>query len=372
MQTKPEQNQTNPHPIEGRAATLNDIAQALGLTQATVSYALSGKGRVAPQTRQAVLDTAKKLDFRPNPHAQRLIKGRSNDTVGLFAWSLDLGVATLKLQILQNLLVQQGFRAPIHVCGNSPLTDDTSSQVEAMRNLCAQSPRAIVCNMVSLRPEVWRELERFRAQGGLVICYDSPVEAELDQVLFDREHNAYLAARHLLELGHREIAFYGGWDKPNPQRKAGFERALAEFDLKPQPKWTTWQGDDEARAADGFCEQAGLRLANLFMALKKRPTAIQISDDIVAAVFMTELLRRGVQIPEEISIVGADDLPLATYISAIALTTVSQPVAAIAAAVVELLKERIGDTSSHGARQIIVQGELVPRQSTKALVAGAD
>lgn len=372
MQTKPQQNQTKPRPIEGRAATLNDIAQALGLTQATVSYALSGKGRVAPQTRQAVLDTAKKLDFRPNPHAQRLIKGRSNDTVGLFARSLDLGVATLKLQILQNLLVQQGFRAPIYVCGNSPSTEDTNSQVEAMQNLCAQSPRAIVCNMVSLRPEVSRELERFRAQGGLVICYDTPVEAELDQVLFDREHNAYLAARHLLDLGHREIAFYGGWDVPNPQRKAGFERALAEFGLEPRPEWVSWEGTDEARAADGFCEQAGLRLAELFLKLKTRPTAIQISDDIVAAVFMAELLRRGVQVPHEVSIVGADDLPLATYISAIPLTTVSQPVAAIAAAVVELLTERIGDTSSHGARHVIVRGELVQRQSTRPLRSSTD
>ena len=366
MQTKTKPNQIETRPIEGRAATLNDIARALGVTTATVSYALSGKGRVSTQMREAILETAKRLDFRPNPHAQRLIKGRINDTVGLFAWGLDLGVVTLKLQFLQNLLVERGYRAPIYVCSSSPNLEESSAQVEAMQNLCAQSPRAIVCNTGLLDNQVLRELERFRGQGGLVICYDTPLDASFDQVLFDREHNAYLGARHLLELGHREIAFYGGWDAPNPQRKAGFERALSEFGQQPRRQWTQWKGADDARYAGGFCERAGVRLAQLFLDLKTRPTAIQISDDIVAAVFMSELLRRGVRIPDELSVVGADDLPLATYISAVPITTVSQPVAAIAAAVVELLLERINQPQNTAPRQIVVQGELIARQSASA------
>lgn len=256
MYTTPEKSQVNPRPIEGRAATLNDIAQSLGLTRATVSCALSGKGRVAPQTRQAVLETAKKLDFRPNPHAQRLIKGRSHDTVGLFAWGLDLGVATLKLQLLQNLLVQRGYRAPIHVCRSSLTAEGRDFHVEEMRNLCAQSPRAIICNTSLLDPRVLRELERFRDQGGLVVCYDLPAAVECDQVLFDREHNAYLAARHLLELGHRDIAFYGGWNVANPQRRAGSERAVDEFQVNPRPEWANWKHDrKEGEDESGFREK---------------------------------------------------------------------------------------------------------------------
>lgn len=354
--------------LETRSVTLSDIATTLGITKATVSYALSGKGRVAPETRELVLETAQKLGFRPNQHAQRLANGRCHDTVGLFAWSLDLGVTTRKLQLLQNLLAQRGYRAPIHVCGESLGGDDANFQVEAMSDLCAQSPLGIICNTGLLHCGVLRELERFRAKGGLVVCYDTPVEVECDQVLFDRQHNAYQAARHLLELGHRHIAFYGGWEKPNPQRRAGFEQAHREFGVALRPQWLL-RGGGRPEDKGGFSEETGADLADVFLALLPRPTAICLSDDAVAAAFIAELLRRGVRVPHDISVVGADDLPLATYISAVPLTTVSQPVVRIAQTIVQLLCERAKGESTGAPRQIVLHGELIRRQSTARIDA---
>lgn len=353
-----------------RATTMQDVAQALGLTKATVSYALNGKGRVSPETRQVVLDAVRKMNFRPNPHAQRLNSGRCHDTVGLFTFSLDLGVTTRKLQLLQQLLSEQGYHAPIHVCGGESSGIDAEFQAEAMGNLRLQRPLAIICNTLSLHPQALEELQLYIAEGGVAVCYDVAVDVDCDQVLFDREDNTHAATRHLLELGHRRIAFHGGWEEPHPLRLAGYRRALREFGVEMQHEWLLSGRQTSGRHEErgGTDEENGACLVDSFLNLSSRPTAACITDDAVAAAFVAELGRRGVPVPAAVSVVGQDDLPLAAYVSAVPLSTVSQPVEAIVREVVRLLTERLTERLAGQApptpRRHTLRGELIQRQST--------
>lgn len=366
MKQTPE-TQTIEAPVsELRVTTMQDIAQELGLTKATVSYALNGKGRLSSATRQAVLETAQKMDFRPNPHAQRLTNGRCYDTVGLFTFNLDLGVTTRKLQLLQKLLAERGYRAPIHVCGGGLSVPDAQFQAEAMNNLRLQRPLAIICNTLGLHSEALQELRHYIAEGGVAVCYDVPVDVECDQILFDREHNTHAATRHLLELGHRRIAFHGGWETPNPLRLAGYRRALDEFGVEMQPEWLLRGEHTSGRHEEqgGYDEENGARLVDLFLGLSSRPTAACITDDAVAAAFVAELGRRRVRVPDDVSVIGQDDLPLAAYLSAVPLSTVSQPVEAIADQVVHMLAERLAGHAPAAGRRKTLYGELIRRQST--------
>lgn len=347
-----------------RAVTIQDVARHAGVAKATASYALSGKGQLALETREAVLMAARELGFEPNLNAQRLSSGRCTDTIGLFAVRLDLGVSAQKLQRIQSLLCARGYRVPVFTGGfqldGQPANDqDTAAFLSDLRR---QKPLAIICNAVSLGPASLAELERFQGEGGTLVVYDHPNTLDCDKVVFDRTHNTYLAAKHLLELGHREIGLYMPGDYPAPlpnkphPRIAGFRQALEEFGATLNPQWL-WHG--------GQYEEGGAILGEKFLALKHRPTALCVVNDAAAVAFCSTLLRAGLRVPEDVSVVAHDDLPIARYFS-IQLTAVSNPVEAIAQNAVELLLHRLHNPAAPFSTRVL-RGELTPRASTRAL-----
>jgi LacI family transcriptional regulator len=356
----------NQQRIGTEAATMQDIADALGVTKTTVSKALNDKGRLSAQTREAVLAMAQQLNFQPNQQARTLSNGRNYNTVGLFALLLDLGLGTRKLQLLQHALAQKGFKTPIHVCGMHTAAHEKDSQVEAMASLIAQRPVGIICNTSRLCDEALDGLWRFQEQGGVVTCYDNQVDIDCDQVIFDRSHNTYTATRHLLELGHRDIAFSSGVYVSDPRRVVGYRSALAEFGVEMRDDRLI-HGDITGAAAEyngGINEEIGVRLAHIVLDLKPRPTAIVIVNDQVAAAFIAESLRRGMRVPEDISVVSLDNLPLAAFTSAVPITVVSQPVEEITSGTLDFLLSRIEGNETGPARRLVVQGTLIERQST--------
>jgi DNA-binding LacI/PurR family transcriptional regulator len=365
MKTNASQNgQTQSRPVRSkipRAVTLQDVARAVQLSECTVSQVMNGKGRISQQTRDRVRQVARELCFQPNPAGQQLAIGHRNETVALFAMTLDSEVATQKLQILQHLLSESGFSTPLYVCGH-PRRSGSFNQAEVVRNLRLLRPRAIICNDPGLDQSTLEELRLFMDEGGTVVCYDNAVELDCDQVVFDREHNTYLAARHLLELGHRRIGFHLGVSgRRYPKtRLAGLQRALDEYNAPLQSQWLDVPDDN-------LHEGAGLRLAQRFLAQEERPTAMCIVNDHTAAAFLAYVLRSGLRVPQDVSIVSHDDLPLASLVTTVTLTSVSQPVEAIASQVARLLEERLNGEYKGASRTIEVRGELLVRESSAPL-----
>ena len=256
---------------------------------------------------------------------------------------------------------------PIYACPERA-GDSGQSQAAQIKHLCRQRPRAIVCAAQMIAPDVFRELEAYQRAGGIVVSYDSPVPLACDQVIFDREDNAYQAARYLMERGHRQIGIgmsrtpawlSGAPAVPQAYRLKGFRRALEEFGALPREEWLF---------ENPPYEEGGVAMARRFLRLSERPTGLCIVNDYVAFAFMVDVMRAGVRVPQDVSIVSHDNQPIASRCP-VPMTSVSQPTEQIAQAVVSMLLERM-EGYGGAPRTITVRGELVARDSVAPPAAG--
>ncbi len=343
--------------------TIDDVAVALGMHKSTVSKALSGTGNVSLRTRARVRSTATELGYEPNPVAQRLANGYRNPTVYIFSGSLDLGLTTQKIRLIQQQLTARSLEVPLYTCP-TPTGDSGQAQVDQIRQLCRQRPRAIICAVPMVAPETFRELEAYQREGGIVVSYDTPVPLDCDQVIFDREDNGYQAARCLLLHGHTRVGIgmsktpprpAGSVDTPQSQRLRGFLRALSEFAVPFRPEWLF---------ENAHYEEGGEEMARRFLSLHDRPSGICIVNDYVAFAFMVDITRSGLRVPEDISIVSHDNQSIASRCP-VPMTAVSHPAEQIAAKVVDMLLERL-DGFDGPPRTLTIRGELVNRESVRS------
>lgn len=346
-----------------KRTTIEDVAAAVGVTKSTVSLVLANKGKASEARREEIWRMARKMNYEPNPHAQRLVTGRSDNTVALFSLSLDLNVGTKKLQFLHSLLLSAGFEVPIYAAGDR---SQAQEQAQLMKMLRLQRPTAIVLNTNGVLPETVELLRRYRDEGGAVVCYDMPLDIDCDKVIFDRKENTYLAVKHLLDLGHREIALAEPMSATDSMRYAGFKQALADCGLEPRMDWML--GSEVQEGAELFSdayEISGVIMARRFVELDPRPTAVCLLDDYTAVGFAAELERLGVRVPADVSIVSHDDSPIAQW-GPLQLTTAVHPVKDIATAAFDLLTRRLKFPETT-TREVIVHGELIVRQSAMAI-----
>jgi LacI family transcriptional regulator len=342
-----------------RNVTMQDIADIVGVSKAAVSQTFAGRGRISKAKRQTILETARKLGFEPDPHARRLSTGSFDNLIGLFSLDLDLGTETLKLSHIQQLLMERGFDVSLHAFGFLRVKELSGTEA-LLRQLCRLKPRAIICNTRDLHEPVLQLLKPYQESGGIVICYDYPVQLACDQVIFDRANNATLATRYLLKAGHRRIGIHPGHRYPRdkrfiPLRLAGFKSTLKESNVPLRKNWIFY--------SERTYEEAGQDIAEQFLALpiRQRPSALYIVNDRTAAAFVHTVMRQGVKVPEELSIVSDDDLPSASTCY-VPLTAVSQPVQQIAKTVVQLLEERLKNPEI-APRYNVIKGKLISRRS---------
>lgn len=350
-----------------KAPTIHDVASALGMHKSTVSLALSGKGNISPETRMRVQAIAKQLGYEPSLLAQRLAAGNQNPAVCIFSGNLDVGLATEKILMIQRAMSVRSYDVPIYTCA-STTGDADALQAAQIKQLCRQRPRAIICAGQMLLHSVFEELEQYQRSGGIVVGYDLPIPLACDQVIFDREDNAYQAARHLLERGHRKIGIgmsnaipWRSEDSRDPRwfRLQGFRRALREFGAPAREDWFF---------QNALYEAGGAEMARRFVAMSDRPTGLCIVNDYVALAFMVEAMRMGVRIPEDVSVVGHDNQPISLYCP-VPLTSVSQPAARIAEEVVAIVDERLNGSDAP-PKTVILTGDLVMRDSVTGPVSG--
>ena len=337
---------------ENKSATINDIALAAGVGKATVSLSLNGRGNISATTRRRILEVAQRLNYEPNLQARSLSNGRSESIV-LVSAGMFPGVYAGTIACLQNLLYEQGYEVPVHGFQAHHFVEP-ERQESAMRALRQQRPRAVVCHSVNLHPSALQELERYVREGGILVCYDHPIDLPVDQVIIDSEGMAYQSTVHLLDLGHREIGYFSsGLRLPGDRRLEGFCRALRERDIEVRHDWV-FDGPP--------FETGGVLVAEEFLKLKPRPTGMVIVNDVSAGAFINEIGRAGLSVPSDVSVVGHDDAPCASIWQP-RLTTVRHPVEAVAGGVVELLLDRLAGNAA-APRRRVARGELVVRESS--------
>jgi DNA-binding LacI/PurR family transcriptional regulator len=291
------------------------------------------------------------LGYEANPHAQRLANGGVNNMVAIFA-GIDLGIATLRLWQVQGQLNEMGYITDVHLMP-SYVSQQEQRQISILRDLRRLNPAAIVSQSMGLDKGALAELQQYQDRGGILVTFDDPIDLACDQVVFDQVDSTYQAAIHLLDMGHRAINYcQASHHDPHEPRRQGVCRALRERGVAPLLEQLCYVELNES---------GGRAMAERYFALKKKPTAI-ISNDAAAAVLMHALIRRGVRVPEELSVVGYDDtLPAQTAI--VPITSVAYPVKEVGRHVADLVQSRLNGLYKGPPRRIDVKGELVQRES---------
>lgn len=332
-------------------ATISDVARRANVSTATVSYVLNGSQRVSEETRARVLQAAKELGYQPNALARGLVKNQTRN-IGLviprtaeYVFS-DPYFAELLKGICTVIAREDYFLVLSLLTG----VEDFGRVMTGLINQRRVDGVIMVCT--ARDSEEVARLQTANIPFTLIgTCY----LPEVTSIDVDNEHGAYLAARHLLDLGHRRIAYIAGDMRYENavQRYKGFQRALTEAGCQVAD---VYPGD--------FTQAAGVAGARHVLQNNPEVTAIACASDLMAHGAMSAARDLGYSIPHDLSIVGFDDIPLSQE-SEPKLTTVRQPIARLGFLATERIIAMIEDREdpAEGDKQIL-QTELVVRCST--------
>ena len=336
----------------GAAVTLRDVARVAGVHPATVSRALNEETRalVNEATARRVLKAAEKLGYQPNPIARGLKTNRSF-TIGVL-------IPDLTNPLFPPIL--RGIEDRLETAGYTPLTANTDNDPER-ELLDAQAMRARqVDGIIAATARRDHRLHDALLEAGieLVLVNRRQQELPVSSATADDTLGMRLAVEHLLSLGHTRIAHLAGpLDySTGLDRHESFLETMRAAGFDPDP--------DLVLVAEVFREPEGERLCGQLLDEGRDFTAIAAANDLLALGCYDAFAERGVRCPEDVSVVGFNDMPY-TARFAPPLTTIHIPHYEIGAAAAELMLERLADGESP-EREIRLEPSLVVRQSTSA------
>jgi LacI family transcriptional regulator len=341
---------------EVEVASIREVAKRSGVSVATVSRVLNGTAPVSEAVRERVLESARTLDYAPSAAARTLVRRRSQ-LIGValftgadhpalsqpFVQDVLVGIGAATVPVGYDILLLTGARE----CEPLPASFLQRARAHHVDGLVLlgvdRHDPALVELLHSTLPAVAIDIEVSGPRTGFVAS--------------DSVDGARCAVRHLHELGHTRIATIAGlpWTKPGGDRLAGFRAELAELGLE-CPDAYVREGD--------FYLETGTESARALLGLPERPTAIFAASDLMAAGAVQAAREAGLRVPEDVSIVGFDDVQLAQLLDP-PLTTIRQDRAGLGAAAAGALLELVADAEAEPpARTLPV--ELVVRGSTAA------
>lgn len=320
-----------------------DVAKKSGLSVVTVSRVLNGSGSVRANNRQKVLDAIKELDYRPNAAARSLASGKTG-IIGLIVTSLRDSFFESVVQELNEVLALQGYYLAISISKDiSP--DGTHYLIQEDR----------VDGMILLSPveEDHYVLELKRRGIPYVLIDNQNPDNDAYSVTIDNFKGGYEATSHLLALGHTSIAHLCGQEmfRSTQERRNGFLQALQEKGLTP---FEVVHGKFDIGMGYDTCKR--------WLKEGKLPTAVFTGDDNIALGVINALVEAGIQVPEQVAVIGYDDYHIASRLHPY-LTTIRQPSDKIGQAAAEMLLNRISGKMKRGAG-VKINPELIEREST--------
>lgn len=343
---QPEFSKTSTRTLAG--VTIIDVAREAGVSYTTVSRVINAKDNVRPDKRERVLAAMERLGYVVNQHARTLAGGRSQ-MVGMLVHDLSTNYVSEIVRGIETSLDATPYDLMLYTTHRRPGRE--SSYIAQMSN-------GIVDGLLIVSPRTDREtlaLLRQREVPHVIIDHRDPT-GHNPTVSVTNWQGAYEATSYLLELGHRRIGFItGALDIDcSQERFYGYRTALEAAGLAVDVSLVR-EGD--------FQRQRGYEAASELLALPERPTAIFASNDLSAFGALEAIHDHGLQVPDDISLVGFDDIPPAAHVHP-ALTTVRQPLHHMGQVAMEMLLHSIEGRSA--VEQAELPTELVIRRSCQA------
>jgi len=333
--------------IPRKAIRIKDVADEAGVSAATVSHVINDTKFVTGATRQKVLRAIKRFNYYPNVNARTLASGRSN-IIGLLVSDIANPFFPELVKSVEAAAFEHGYNV-ILINTNY----DTRRAADYVRRLIELKVAGVALMTSELDPELIDELARRQVR---VVFHNLGTAGEhMSNILVDYATGIEEAVRHLVSLGHRRIAHIAG---PNRFRSAVVRRKAFLDAMKPHfpraPEPAIYEGD--------FKFEGGQRAACEILAADELPTAVVVANDMMALGAMQQFKLAGLTIPQDISVVGFDDIAFAA-ISDPPLTTVCSPRVEIGRKAIEALIAIIRHPSQKGL-ETRVSTYLVTRGST--------
>jgi DNA-binding LacI/PurR family transcriptional regulator len=312
-----------------------------------VSRVINDKGEVSPETRARVLEAIEELGYRPNAVARSMVAGRTH-TLGCISPNLtDYTFASMI----------EGAQAEARRLGYFILTGSAGAEAE-VKPLLEEMLNRRVDGFLILNPRVDSRFRHFLplVEKGTPVVYlkNTPNGAAVSSVCCNDREGGYLATRYLLDLGHTAIATILGphYEECTSDRLAGYRQALADAGLVPEPRLVAG-GDWSARS--------GYRATQHLLAAGLPFTSIFVQNDTMAVGAIRALREAGHAVPGDVSIIGYDDIPLASFFDP-PLTTIRQPTEEFGQRAAQSLIEAIHDPG-RPPEQIWLRAQLIERAS---------
>ncbi|XVV15095.1 LacI family DNA-binding transcriptional regulator [Actinoplanes sp. CA-131856] len=327
-------------------ATIRDVARVAGVSDGTVSNTLNRPHLVNAETRERVMAAVAEVGYVPNAAARALRVGRTR-AIGLVV--LDFGNPFFAE-------VAGGAEQEATTVGAEVALFNTGiGRLEREKRLLHRLAESRLDGLVITPNDVDDPLLAIIEERGtpvVVLGREVPTRRR-SAVRGDDLLGGELAARHLLELGHRRLGF-AGWR--HDERYLGAAATAAEVGAT-----VTWMGTDSDGLADGL--RIGARLAAL--PVGERPTAVFCANDLIAAGLVQSVTHQGWRIPRDLAVVGFDDTDLASAAAAVELTSVRQPAAELGQAAVRLVLDEANEPGRQ-PQDVVFRPQLVIRESTRA------
>ncbi len=331
--------------------SIREVAEQAGVSLGTVSNVLNRPEVVAETTRLRVQAVIEQLGFVRNGSARQLRAGRSNH-LGLVVLDVTNPFFTEVARGVEDVANEAGY---VVILCNS----DSSPEKESRYLRVLQEQRTAGILITPVQNDV-AYLQHLRQRDIAVVLLDRPSRArDLCAVAIDDVLGGELAVRHLLELGHRQIAFVTGplSIRQYAERRRGARRPIKMAGLNPNEIMSEVLIPAQNAHSGELCVET-------LLAYMQRPTAIFCANDLLALGVMRGLSQYGLSIPRDMALVGYDDVEFASMLSP-ALTSVRQPKYQLGRAAAELLLNEINQAAEHQHTQIMYQPELIVRASTQ-------
>ena len=326
---------------------IKDIAREAGVSTATVSHVINKTKYVTDETRERVQQAIKKFDYHPNAHAQMLALGRSK-IIGLLVSDISNPFFPEIIKSVEAAVIEQGYDL---ILLNTNY--DAQRAVEDVHRLIQMKVAGIVLMIAEFDDSLIEVAKRKKTN---IVFHDlGAVGEKMSNVILDYAVGIEEAVQHLVSLGHKNIAHISGSHEIHSGRirEEAFVSAMKKhFPRSKPPK--IYEGD--------FRFDGGRRAAYQLLQEKDLPTAVVVANDLMALGAMQEFKAAGLRVPQDISIVGFDDIAFAA-LSEPPLTTVCSPRVEIGRRAVEALMTTIDHPNGQGV-EVRIPTYLMKRSST--------
>ena len=334
--------------------SIKDIAKAAGVSHSTVSRALSDNPLVSTETKERIQRLARKMGYSPDAQARSLVMGRTQ-TIGVVVTTIADPFIADVLQSIENTAQGDGYSV---ILASSHA--DPDREIAAVKMLHSQRVDGVIVISSRVGALYQNHLDSLAVPVVLLNSHSEQRGPYTFAVGVDNLRGGYIATAHLIDAGHRRIAYVRGaaGHSNDLARFDGYRRALEEAGIVFDPALVV----PGTGGADG-----GEHALPVLLGLSKQATAVFCYNDMTAIGLLRAARRKGVPIPGDLAVVGFDDIPLASYVDP-SLTTVAQPTGEMGERAMKMVLDLLAESGENGGSvaNVVVQGELVVRLSSGA------